>query len=92
LHASLFGIQPESRDLLQVLASDLLSQAIDFLRQPALSAQQHFHMCRQVIIACLDRGQQCLKAGDKEALGLLNSALELISGHLVNISSTAPLN
>ena len=92
MHASLFGIQPKGRGLLQVLASDLLSQAMDVLRQPALSAQQHFHMCRQLIIACLDRGQQCLKAEDKEALGLLNSALELISGHLVRNSSKVPLN
>ena len=91
LHKNLSGIRPKVGGLLQVLASDLLSQAMDFLRQPALSAQQCFHMCRQVIIACLDRGQQCLKAGDKEALGLLNSALELITGHLVGISSMGPL-
>ncbi len=46
-------------------------------------------MCRQVIQACLDKGRQCLKAKDQNALLLLEHAHQLISEDLV--SSCTPL-
>ena len=70
----------------QALASDLLSQATELVKQAGLPCHQRFHMCRQVILACLERGQQCLSAKDKDAKSLLDHAYQLITEHLVSTS------
>lgn len=70
--------------LLQALASDLLTHATELTRQQGVPSQQRFHMCRQVIIACTERGLHCLQAKDAaDALKLLDHAFQLITGHLV---------
>ena len=69
---------------MQALASDLLSQAKELAKQASLPSQQRFHMCRQVILACVDRGHQCLSARDKDAPALLDHAYQLITEHLVS--------
>ena len=74
---------------MQALASDLLSQATELAKQATLPSQQRFHMCRQVILTCLERGKDCLSAKDKDAQSLLNHAYQLITEDLVR-SSTCP--
>ena len=69
--------------MVQVLASDLLSHATELAKQEALPCQQRFHMCRQIILACIERGQQCLEAKDKDAQSLLDHAYQLITEDLV---------
>ena len=76
---------------LQDLASDLLCQASELTSQARLPSKQRFLMCRQVIITCLDRGQQCLAAKDPGAIELLKHAYKLITEHLVRMQDTVQL-
>ena len=76
---------------LQDLASDLLSQASQLTSQTGLPSRQRFLMCRQVVITCLDRGQQCLAAKDPDAIELLKQAYKLITEHLVRMQDTIQL-
>ncbi|CAK0782849.1 hypothetical protein CVIRNUC_006044 [Coccomyxa viridis] len=64
------------------LASDLLSQASELTSQARMPSRQRFLMCRQVVITCLNRGQQCLAAKDPDAIELLKQAYKLITEHL----------
>lgn len=75
----------------QVLASDVLSQAKELAKQATLPCQQRFHLCRQVILACIDRGHHCLSAKDSSALTLLDDAYQLITEHLVSSGTCACL-
>ena len=76
---------------LQDLASDLLSQASELTSQARMPSRQRFLMCRQVVITCLNRGQQCLAAKDPDAIELLKHAYKLITEHLVRMQDTAQL-
>ena len=73
----------DSERMVQVLASDLLSHATELAKHAALPCQQRFHMCRQIILTCIERGQQCLEAKDKDAQSLLDHAYQLITEELV---------
>ena len=87
-----YGIIPNCRaedneGVMQDLASDLLAEATELARQAILPDEQRLNKCRQIIQACLERGQQCLNAKEKDAQSLLDHANQLITEDLVGFST-----
>ena len=74
---------------LQALASDLLAKAVDLTQHQSLQSRLRFSMCEDIIMACLNEGRRLLEAKSADALPLLDSAFQLITGHLVKILQIA---
>ena len=70
---------------LQVLASDMLANAAEVAKQQFLPSRQRFFLTQTVIITLVEQGTLLLEAKDADALGLLDNAYNLITGHLVSV-------
>ena len=69
---------------MQALAVDMLAHAAELGQQQYLPSRQRFYLCQRVIVTLVEQGIKYLEAKDADALGLLDNAYNLITGHLVS--------